>query len=193
MNEFHITGVEALIVGGVRFTLQDLTTKNFTDSTPVTHRLWLKDPNQSGGGLKFGTDGLHVPGSKWVLDFNFGTGELYSTPLVITDVVLADVVWDTYGTTGMPHSTSAVDRPSVQVEGLSPVPFNSCDLMPATVGHALSFNSVGVTNRPSSYSIATGLWINGVQQRIWSPGAAETISGSSYLNFWAYHILGDAE
>ena len=179
-GKWCIDNVTALIVDGVRYTLQPFSYRTTTTSAIYTWYLWTKDANQSGGGFKIDAPML-LTDCKWAHWDNYSTAGATQ----YNEATLYEDTFAHYGTAGMPDYPNPYTPPTDSITVLAP----HVNRVPGS----LAFDPLGAKGTLVDYSTNTpniSLWINGIQQRIIHVGAHTDPSSGYYQRNWDVYALG---
>lgn len=179
-KQWHIDGVSALIVDGVRYTLQTFEYRPFAwQSINNKVDLWTKDADQSGDGFVIEAPFV-LTGCKWS---HWDTWAISGGLVDYDEATFYEGSFGHYGTVGMDYPQSTP-------------PYTLTVLMPHTTrksGRNLVFDPLGAKAELADWSVHTpgvGLWINGVEQWIMEPGAHELFHDGYYASNWQGYALG---
>lgn len=181
-GKWCIDNVTALIVDGVRYTLQPFSFRTTTTSAIYTWYLWTKDANQSGPGFVVDHPIL-LTDCKWTHWDSFSTAGAVQYDVAY----LAEDSFDHYGTAGMPDAPAPYTPPTDSITTLAPREPRRA------LPRSLAFDPLGAKGElagGSIYTPATSLWINGVQQWIFHGGAHAEPIGGYYQRNWVVYALG---
>lgn len=179
-RNFHIDNVTALIVDGVRFTLQPFSYRPLTTSAIYTWDLWTKDADQNGAGFKIEAPIL-LADCKWAHWDNYSTSGFVQH----NEATLYEDSFAHYGTAGMPDYPDPYTPPTDSITVLAP----HVD----RVAGSLAFDPLGAKGTLADFSTNTpntSLWINGIQEWIFWAGAHTSGSGGYYTRNWDVYALG---
>ena len=178
-KQWHIDGVSALIVDGVRYTLQTFEYRNFDWSSVSRVDLWTKAADQNGDGFVIEAPFV-LAGCKWA---HWDTWAISGGNVDYDEATFYEGTFAHYGTAGMTWPQT-------------PPPYTLTVLMPHTTrkaGRNLVFDPLGAKAVLADWTMhnpGVELWINGVEQVIMAPGAHDGNSQGYYANNWQGYALG---
>ena len=181
-GKWCMDNVTALIVAGVRFTLQAFEYRFSTTSQSTnTVYLWMKDSNQGGPGFKIEAPLLFTD-CKWAHWDAFTT----AGPTDYNEATFYEGSFGHFGTAGYPAGTpyaTPTETATVLMPHTSRDPLSNLAFDPLGVRAA---KADGTTNTPN-----ISLFINGQRQYIMTPGyIADPDQYGNYREYWMGYALG---